>query len=304
MRVVQCRIEEAVRRFLKAPRLMNVRSFLFPIWLLLALPLVSAASLIACSSVGVRDAARFNAAGNRQYTAGNYPGALETYRRAEVLRPDLPALNYNAANTLNQQSDFPRAISESQQAVHSTDPAVQDHAYYSMANAFVRQNQLREAIDAYKSALRVNPSDVDAKYNLEVIQRKLDQFAQENPGQQGAQGSQAQQGAGQQAGQNEGQAGQGQQAAEAQNGQPQPGQAAGGQAGQSSASTGGSASGYTGTPEGQAAALDPALKRALAQFDQTGNVDDALRALDIAGQQERLEQAGSGGSAQPQGRDW
>lgn len=280
---------------------MNVRSYL-----LFVLPLLAGAAFIACGSVP-HAAERLNQDGNRQYAARDYAGALETYRRAEVLRPDLPALNYNAANTLNQQSDFQRAVSEDQQAIHSTDPAVQDRAYYSMGNAYVRTNQLREAVDAYKSALRVNPSDMDAKYNLEVIERKLGQEEarqQPQPGQD--QSGRSQQGQdGQQA-----QPGQGQAGAQGQDGQPQAGQAAGASAGQPSGATGnGTASGYTGTPAGQAAALDPDLKRALDQFDRTGNVDDALRALDIAAQQEQTrqqqaQQTGGGGPAQSQGRDW
>ena len=75
---------------------------------------------------------------------------------------------------------------------------------------------------------------------------------------------------------------------------------------QASASAGGAPGGYTGTPAGQAAALNPDLKKALEQFNRTGNIEDALRALDIVGQQERLRDASRGGGAmpQPQGRDW
>jgi tetratricopeptide (TPR) repeat protein len=253
-------------------------------------------------------AEHLNDAANRQYAARDFARALETYRRAEVLRPDLPALNYNAANTLNQQNDFTRAIGEATRAIRSTDADLQDRGYYSMGNAYVRTNQLREAVDAYKSALRANPADADAKYNLEVIQRRLDQ--PESSPQQAQQGPSGAPGQPQpQAAQSDqGQPDQSQAGAQAQTGQGQSGQGQAGQAqaGQPSGSTANSsASGYTGTPEGQAAALDPDLKQALEQFNQTGNVDDALRALDIAQHQERLQQAaGNGDVPQPQGRDW
>ncbi|HTE87125.1 MAG TPA: tetratricopeptide repeat protein, partial [Dehalococcoidia bacterium] len=219
--------------------------------------------------------------------------------------PDFAALNYNAGNALNRQNDFARALDEGQRAVHSTDAAIQDRAYYAMADAYVHTNQLREALDAYKSALRANPADVDAKYNLELIQRRLDgqdagqPQAQEQPGpggQPGEQGEQAQAGQGDQA--QQGQPGPPAQAEQGNAAQPGSGQ----QAAAGQGSTG--ASGYTGTAAAQADALDPNLKRALDQFNQTGSVDDALRALDIVGQQERLRQAGSGGPPQSQGRDW
>jgi Ca-activated chloride channel homolog len=271
----------------------------------------------ACSAVR-QSAESLNSAGNRQYALGNYAGALESYLRAEVLRPDLPALNYNAANTLNQQKDYARAIDEGQKAVHSTDADVQDRAYYSIGNADVRTGQLREAVDAYKSALRVNPSDMDAKYNLEVVEKQLDleaaasqQNQQANAGQAGQPGAAQQQGGAQpgQPGENgtpaeaqPGQAGQSPGAAQAQAGAAQPGQGGPGLGSSSS----GAAGGYTGTPEGQAAALDPNLKRALDQFNQTGDVNDALRALDIAQQQQQMEQAAGNGNTSPpsNGRDW
>jgi len=256
-------------------------------------------ALIGCRTAP-RAAEQLNQTANRQYAAHDFSRALETYRRAEVLRPDLPALNYNAANTLNQQNDFARAIDEAERAIHSTDANLQDRAYYSIGNAYVRTNQLREAVDAYKSALRVDPSDVDAKYNLEVIQRRLDQNAGASQPTQASGSGQPDQ----QSGAQPGQAGQPDQAQG--QGQAQNAQAQAGQAGQpSGSSTNSSVSGYTGTPEGQAAALDPGLKQALDQFNQTGNIDDALRALDIAQQQERLQQAaGNGDTPQPQGRDW
>ena len=120
-------------------------------------------------------AERLDHQANLAYRSADYGSALEQYRRAEVLRPDLPAISYNTGNALIRQNDFQRAIDEEKRAAVSTDPDVQDRAYYSLGDAEVRTNQLREAVDAYKSALRANPSDMDAKYNLEVIQRRLTQ---------------------------------------------------------------------------------------------------------------------------------
>jgi tetratricopeptide (TPR) repeat protein len=274
----------------------------------LLLAALAAGSLAACGTAS-RSAERLNHDGNQQYATGNYGGALETYRRAEVLRPDLPAINYNAGNALDQQNDFQRALAEDQQAIHSTDAGIQDRAYYSMGNTYVHLNQLQDAIDAYKSALRANPSDTDAKYNLEIIQRRLDQeqARQQQVQPQTQQGQQNQQANDGQSGQ-PGEAQQGQPGGSAQAGQPGAGpsdatQAAAAQGG-ATGSSNGATSGYTGTPAGQAAALDPNLKQALGQFDQNGSVDSALQALDIIAQQERLQQSGNSQPPNPQGRDW
>jgi Ca-activated chloride channel homolog len=277
------------------------------------LPLLAAialAALLAGCAGNQHRAEQLNGEGNQQYSAGDFVRALETYRQAEVLRPDLPAIGYNAANALNHQNDFARAIDEDQRAARSTDASIQNRAYYGMGDAYTHLNQLREAIDAYKSALRADPSDVDAKYNLEVVERRLDQQQAEQAQQQSQsqQPNQTQQGQQEQTEQaQQGQPGgdQGQQAAAAQAGQPAQGnQAQQGQGQPSAAQASGSASGYTGTPAGQAQALDPDLKRALDQFNQSGSIDDALKALDVAAQEERLRQSGSGAPPQQQGRDW
>jgi Ca-activated chloride channel family protein len=285
---------------------------------LIVLCIAALATLLAGCRNNQRRAEILNGQGNQQYSAGDFAAALETYRQAEVLRPDLPAISYNAANALNHQNDFTRSIDEDQRAARSTDATIQNRAYYGMADGYTHMNQLREAIDAYKSALRADPSDVDAKYNLEVVERQLDQqqaeqAQQQSQAQQSGQSQATQSGqaehaqAGQPSGdQNEqaeaaqaAQAAQGAQAAQAaQANQAQPGP------GQQASAQSGAASGYTGTPEGQAQALEPDLKRALDRFNQTGNIDDALRALDIAAQQERLRQSGSGAPPDPKERDW
>jgi Ca-activated chloride channel family protein len=281
----------------------------------LLLALLAAGSLAACGAFS-RSAATLNHTANQQYRAGDFGDALQNYRQAEVLRPDLPALNYNTGNTLVQQNDYQRAITEEQQAARSTDADTQDRAYYSMGNAYVRLNQLQDAIEAYKSALRANPSDVDAKYNLEVIQRRLQQeqarqqqvspqsqpgqSAGEQAGQSTSGGQTAQQGQPDQAGQSASAgAEQGTQPGNAAAGAPAAGAQQGGPGGANSA-----ASGYTGTPAGQAAALDPSLQQALGQFDKTGSIDSALQALDIIAQQERLQQSGNSQPPDTQGKDW
>ena len=296
-----------------------VRASLFVLALLGAL-------VVACGKPSIA-AETLNRQANQHFKAGDFAGAVDLYLRAQVMRPDLPALSYNAGNALSRQGDAQRAIEQEQQAAASNDPDLQDRAFYSIGNDEVQSNQLAAAIDAYKSALRANPNDKDAKYNLEVVERQLaQQQAQQQPasggpvasappnGQQGQPGQNTQ-GPGQpgqaaQAGQpdqsgqsvpGQGQPGQGQQGQATQ--ATQGGQSGPGQPGQGSSS--GSAIGYTGTPEGSGDAVPPDLKQALGQFDNSQSVDNALQALDILRQQERDQQAAQGNTAQQPGqRDW
>ena len=65
------------------------------------------------------------------------------------------------------------------QAVESGDPAVDAQAWYNLGNSLFKQQQLEPALEAYKEALRRNPSDTDAKHNLEVALEQLQQQQQQ-----------------------------------------------------------------------------------------------------------------------------
>ncbi len=190
-------------------------------------------------------AERLNADGNKAFNRGEYPLALDDYRKAQVERPDLPAFNYNAGNVLHQQGDYLRAVTESLRATQSGDIDIRVRAFYSVGADYYRQGKLKEALAAYKNALRLDSSDLDTKYNIEVIQRRLDKEAeqqkqldeqtkqqqQSTPTPQAGQGQQDRQN--QQAGQQSTPTpGQGQQPQPGQQGQPQPGQQGQSQPGQ------------------------------------------------------------------------
>lgn len=216
-------------------------------------------------------AERLNWEGNRAYAAGDYQGALERYRRAAAERPDLRAIAYNTGNALHRLGQFERAVSEAQRAAADGPNDVRFRAYYALGNHFARLNRWREAYEAYRNALILNSTDLDAKVNLEIALRRLEEQRQQQGqaaqrGQQGQPGEQGQNGqppgqAGQQPGQQQGQRGGGQQGPA----QPQPG----GQGGR------------------EAAARE--LRDALAQFERTVSLEDALRILDLIAEQQRAQ---------------
>jgi tetratricopeptide (TPR) repeat protein len=102
-----------------------------------------------------------------------------------------------------------------ERAIESGDPELASAAWYNLGNALYRGQQLQQSLEAYKQALRMNPSDPDAKHNLE---RVLEQMQQQDQQQQ--QGGDDQQSDEQQP---EDQEGQGQQPQDQQP-QDQPGQ--------------------------------------------------------------------------------
>lgn len=124
--------------------------------------------------------------GNRLYQEGRFEEAHEKYLEALRAAPGSPVVRFNDGNALYQTQEFQRALEAYQEAIETGDPALEAEAWYNVGNSFFRQQQLAEAVEAYKQALRTNPSDMDAKHNLELALEQMEQ-QQENQQQGGDQ---------------------------------------------------------------------------------------------------------------------
>jgi tetratricopeptide (TPR) repeat protein len=75
---------------------------------------------------------------------------------------------------------MPEAVSQYQKAIESTkDPLLKSRAYYNMGNAHFQNKEYDESIKDYKEALKLSPTDEDAKKNLMLAMRQLQQQQQQ-----------------------------------------------------------------------------------------------------------------------------
>jgi Ca-activated chloride channel family protein len=118
-------------------------------------------------------------AGNRLYTEGRFDEAHEKYLDALRDDPDSPIIHFNVANSLYRTEEFARALEAYRQALEANDPSLQAKAWYNLGNALYRQQQLQQSLEAYKQALRLDPNDVDAKHNLELLLKQMQQQQQQ-----------------------------------------------------------------------------------------------------------------------------
>ena len=114
--------------------------------------------------------------GNRLYAEGRFAEAHQMYLEAMAEAPDSPVIPFNDGNALYQDADYQRALEAYQRSIETGDPALASAAWYNLGNVLYRQQQLEQSLEAYKQALRLDPSDPDAKHNLE---RVLEQMQQE-----------------------------------------------------------------------------------------------------------------------------
>ena len=126
--------------------------------------------------------------GNAHYKAEAYDAALEAYQSAAADRPEDAISRYNLGTALYQKKQFEKAADEFRQSLDTIDPVHQAQGYYNLGNAQIQLNDIEGAIRSYKSALRLNPVDLDAKHNLELALEKLEQKSQQNRSESGDEG--------------------------------------------------------------------------------------------------------------------
>jgi hypothetical protein len=83
----------------------------------------------------------------------------------------------NSAGVDYKLNEFDQAEAKYILVINSTDILKEDKfiALYGMGNVEFKKNNFEKAIDLYKEALKINPNDKDAKYNLEVSLLKLNE---------------------------------------------------------------------------------------------------------------------------------
>ena len=132
---------------------------------LIFLILIFGLLLVACSP----SAEKLNQEGNQAFTEQAFIEALEAYQNAQIESPELAEPYYNAANAYYRQGQYEQALEQLQHALQfAKDDNLAENSIYNLGNNFFNSQELETAIEAYKSALLLDPHDQDAKYNLEL----------------------------------------------------------------------------------------------------------------------------------------
>ena len=105
--------------------------------------------------------------GNKLYQEKKFKEAAAAYQQALTKNPDyLPGM-FNLGNALYQQKNFDASRQVlTATAKHAKDKNINANANYNIGNTYMSEQKWEEAVNAYKQALRLNPQDEAAKYNL------------------------------------------------------------------------------------------------------------------------------------------
>jgi Ca-activated chloride channel homolog len=134
----------------------------------------------AVTGFGIGDVER----GNRHYRDGRYAEAVEAYEAALRRGRTSPELHYNLGTALLALGRHADAEAHLQRALESVEPDLRQRTYYNLGNRFLEAARANEgdatrlldaAAEAYRHALRLDPRDIDAKWNLELTEREREQ---------------------------------------------------------------------------------------------------------------------------------
>lgn len=125
--------------------------------------------------------------GNESFEQKKYDEALQFYKNAQVDAPESPELHYNIGSTLYKVRKYDDAINEFSKVTSPDEPLLEEKSNYNTGVVQYRSgiqeyNQknyqkaiewLGKCIESNIAALKINPEDEDAKFNLEQARRKL-----------------------------------------------------------------------------------------------------------------------------------
>jgi tetratricopeptide (TPR) repeat protein len=117
--------------------------------------------------------------GNQSFAQKNYATAEADFRVTESKKSPKKAIaGYNLGNSIYRQNQYGEAQIKYIQALESAKTKTEKHRiYHNLGNTFMMDKNYEAAAEAYKNALRNNPSDEETRYNYALAKKKK----KENP---------------------------------------------------------------------------------------------------------------------------
>ena len=114
--------------------------------------------------------------GNRAYERLDYDRAEERYREAQQLSDTCFEATFNLGDALYKQQRFDEAekVFTALAADSTRNNLDRAHSYYNLGNSLFQQKKYQEALAAYKRSLRLNPADLETKYNYAYTKKYIE----------------------------------------------------------------------------------------------------------------------------------
>lgn len=113
----------------------------------------------------------------------DFSSAEASYREAVAKNSESVKARYNMANMYYGKEKPAQAESRLKQAAKLAEGKEDKHKiFHNLGNSYMDQKKYKEAVEAYKSALRNNPKDEETRYNLALAKKMLEEEQQDGGG--------------------------------------------------------------------------------------------------------------------------
>lgn len=110
---------------------------------------------------------------------GDVAGALEGYSDALEEAQNDPAIYYNLGHLYYQNGQMKEARKTFEQALKSSDPSASSEVHYALGNVAYQMGDFQDSVKEFSRVLSLDPTDIDAKINLELALNQLKQSQQQ-----------------------------------------------------------------------------------------------------------------------------
>jgi Ca-activated chloride channel homolog len=110
------------------------------------------------------------------YLKGDFTTAIEKYRYLkDSLKVNEDEVLLNLANAYFQVNDTINSFQQYQRLTQSSNSKIKTVAHQQMGVLANRQGKFEEALASFKQALKADPANEDARYNYELVRKKLEE---------------------------------------------------------------------------------------------------------------------------------
>jgi len=154
----------------------------------------SAAILLLCFALPWTSPAS-NSGALREYQAGNFDKAQQEFERLLQKNQDDLRFQFNAGAAAYRNKQFNQAADHFSKALNAPDLKLQEKAYYNRGNTFFHLGEAipepqkkietwEKSVKDFEATTKLNPQDADAKHNLDLVKRLLEELKQQQQQQQ------------------------------------------------------------------------------------------------------------------------
>ncbi|HCC71307.1 MAG TPA: hypothetical protein DEQ09_09185, partial [Bacteroidales bacterium] len=146
---------------------------------------IIALAFITLTPVAGQKEKKYTRQGNKNYSENSFEDSEMLYRRAIDIDPAFNKAIFNLGDALYKQEKYDEAVNNFRQlSEKGLEKEKLSGSFYNMGNSLLKSGKIEESIEAYKNALRNDPGNMEAKFNLAYAQDLLEQQQKQQQQQQ------------------------------------------------------------------------------------------------------------------------